>query len=177
MAGFYGRLPAANSVIRDERSPGAKAGALALDYLHEDLRLIQRPGQHDAALDRGDNLDGSRPRRRFAPPAGPQGRGQRRDPLLEVRPDHVGEPVTLPPEREGALQADAPTRAEVVGDRVEHGGYRGRIAGPRAPQRFEDGAGEPGVDVGEHGRGHLLLAAGEEMVEAALPEPGRLAEE
>src|ERR1700728_2048896 len=111
MAGFYGRHAAANSAIQDERSPGAEAGTLALDHLHEDLRLVHRPRQHDAALDRGDSLDGSRPRCRFALPAGPQGRGQRRDPLLEVRPDHVGEPVTLPPEREGALQADAPTTA------------------------------------------------------------------
>lgn len=155
--------------------PGENAGALAFDYREEDVRLVQRSGQHDAALDGGDNLDRGRPRGRLALPIGAQGGGQRRDPLLEVAADHGGEPVALPAKGEGALQADAPTGPEIVNDRVEHGGYRD-IAGWRAPQRFEDSAGEPGVDVGQHRRGHLVLAAGEEMVEAALPEPGRLAQ-
>jgi heat shock protein HtpX len=183
LAGQGGVLPGSFSL--------AEAGAAALDHLKEDLRVVQGTRQHDAALDGGDHLDGGQASRSFASAVsavsvasaasaasagGVQGGGQRVDPPLEVAGDRFREQVALPAEREGPLQAYPPTGPEVGGDGLEHGGDGGGIAGRCVQQRLEDAAGEPGVDVSEHGGGHLLLTAGKEVVQAALPQAGGRAE-
>ena len=60
-----------------------------------------------------------------------------------------------------------------IGSLTADGAYDGEPVYRAVAERAEDMVLEPGVDVGEHGLGHLVLSAGKEVVEAALAEPGR----
>src|SRR5689334_3717945 len=96
--------------------------------------------------------------------------GEMRDPATEIVPYLAGKQVARFIQREGADQANPTPRAEVAVRRLEHvldPGQRIRAVA----QRRKDIVLEPAIDMGNDGSRHLFLAAGKEVVEAALAEP------
>ena len=153
-------------------------GSRAVEDGAECCRVVECSGEHDGTLDCGED-----PERGLGCgiyPGNTESAGELSRPVGEIPLHAFGEPVTFLPECECAGKTHALPGLEVPLDRVEHRGHtRQRVLTPCVAgisKRLEYLVQEPGIDVFEHGDCHLLLPAGEEVVQAPSSQPGRFLE-
>jgi len=139
--------------------------------------IPQRASEDNSTLYAGNHVFCERHGRTIAV-AGPcQRTGKSINPTPEVAPHRPGKLVPrCVPKRQHADEAHSPPRAEVTIDRIKHR----RHSGSRSfclDQWLKHVRFEPSTNLREHSGQHLLFPTREKIIEAALAQASRLADE